>query len=90
MISCRISDPGPGFTLDEIPHAAIANPPSDPIRHAKVRDDLGLRPGGLGILLAQHLLDEVIYGQKGNEVLLIKYLDKPPTRAEAEIVQPSG
>jgi DNA-binding NarL/FixJ family response regulator/anti-sigma regulatory factor (Ser/Thr protein kinase) len=79
MISCRIADPGPGFTLDEIPHAAVANPPDDPIRHARMRDDLGLRPGGLGILLAQHLLDQVIYGQNGNEVLLIKYLDEPQT-----------
>lgn len=77
MISCRISDPGPGFTLDEISHAAVANPPDEPIRHAQIRDELGLRPGGLGIMLAQHLLDQVIYGQKGNEVLLIKYLDKP-------------
>jgi anti-sigma regulatory factor (Ser/Thr protein kinase)/CheY-like chemotaxis protein len=90
MISCRISDPGPGFTLDEIPHAAVANPPGDPIHHAKVRDDLGLRPGGLGILLAQHLLDQVIYGQKGNEVLLIKYLDKPPSEPEADMVRPTG
>ena len=77
MISCRISDPGPGFTLDEIPHAAVANPAGAPIRHAQIREDLGLRPGGLGILLAQQLLDEVMYGQNGNEVLLIKYLDKP-------------
>lgn len=75
MISCRISDPGPGFTLDEIPHAAVANPAGDPLRHAEIRDNLGLRPGGLGILLAKHMLDQVIYGQKGNEVLLIKYLD---------------
>jgi len=87
MISCRISDPGPGFTLDEIPHAAIANPPSDPIRHAKVREDLGLRPGGLGILLAQNLLDQVIYGERGNEVLLIKYLDKPSANPEADTVR---
>ena len=77
MISCRISDPGPGFTLDEIPHAAIANPPDEPIRHAQIREEAGLRPGGLGILLAQHLLDQVIYGQKGNDVLLIKYLPEP-------------
>jgi len=75
MISCRISDPGPGFTLDEIDHAAVANPPGDPIRHAKVRDELGLRPGGLGILLAQHLVDQVLYSQRGNEVLLLKYLE---------------
>jgi DNA-binding NarL/FixJ family response regulator len=77
MVSCRISDPGPGFTLDEITHAAIANPPDDPLRHSKVRDMAGLRPGGFGILLAQQLVDQVIYGQDGNEVLLIKYLDTP-------------
>jgi anti-sigma regulatory factor (Ser/Thr protein kinase)/DNA-binding NarL/FixJ family response regulator len=77
MVSCRISDPGPGFTLDEISHAAVANPVDDPVRHAEVRDRLGLRPGGFGILLAQQLVDQVIYGQAGNEVLLIKYLDMP-------------
>jgi len=49
MVSCRISDPGPGFTLDEITHAAIANPPDDPFRHARVRDYVGLRPGGFEI-----------------------------------------
>jgi|SRR5215831_4810578 len=76
MVSCRISDPGPGFTLDEISHAAVANPDDDPIRHAKIRDEMGLRPGGLGILLAQHMLDQVLFGQNGNEVLLIKYLDQ--------------
>jgi anti-sigma regulatory factor (Ser/Thr protein kinase)/ActR/RegA family two-component response regulator len=76
MVSCRISDPGAGFTLDEIPHAAVANPENNPVRHAEIRDELGLRPGGFGILLAQKLVDQVIYGQDGNEVLLIKYLDK--------------
>lgn len=80
MVSCRIRDPGPGFTLDEISHAAIANPPDDPIRHAKVRDELGLRPGGFGILLAQNFVDQVLYNQEGNEVLLIKYLDQPQTK----------
>jgi CheY-like chemotaxis protein/anti-sigma regulatory factor (Ser/Thr protein kinase) len=80
MVSCRISDPGPGFTLDEISHAAIANPDDDPVRHAEIRDQLGLRPGGFGILLAQRLVDQVIYGQDGNEVLLIKYLDKPQSK----------
>jgi anti-sigma regulatory factor (Ser/Thr protein kinase)/ActR/RegA family two-component response regulator len=80
MVSCRISDPGPGFTLDEISHAAVANPDDDPIRHAAVRDKLGLRPGGFGILLARQLVDQVIYGQDGNEVLLIKYLDKGQPR----------
>jgi DNA-binding NarL/FixJ family response regulator len=75
MVTCHITDPGPGFTLDEIPHAAIANPPDDPIRHIVVREQRGIRPGGFGVLLAQQLVDELIYGQDGNEVLLIKYLD---------------
>lgn len=83
MISCRISDPGPGFSLDEISHAAVANPPEDPILHARIRDELGLRPGGLGILMAKSLVDEIIYNQKGNEVLLIKYLQHAGAKAKA-------
>jgi anti-sigma regulatory factor (Ser/Thr protein kinase)/ActR/RegA family two-component response regulator len=75
MVTCHITDPGPGFTLDEIPHAAIANPDDDPIRHIAVREEQGMRPGGFGVLLAKQLVDELIYGQHGNEVLLIKYLD---------------
>jgi hypothetical protein len=39
-----------------------------------------LRPGGFGILLAQKLVDQVIYGQDGNEVLLINYLDEPQSK----------
>jgi anti-sigma regulatory factor (Ser/Thr protein kinase)/ActR/RegA family two-component response regulator len=74
MIACRIADPGPGFTLDEIPHAAIAHSPDDPLRHVAIREELGLRPGGFGILMSKNLVDELIYNQEGNEVLLVKYL----------------
>lgn len=75
MVTCHITDPGTGFTLDEIPHAAVANPNDDPIRHVAIREERGLRPGGFGVLLAQQLVDELIYGQDGNEVLLVKYLN---------------
>lgn len=75
MVNCHITDPGAGFTLDEIPHAAIANPIDDPLRHIAIREEQGMRPGGFGVLLAQRLVDELIYGQNGNEVILIKYLD---------------
>ncbi len=75
MVTCQINDPGPGFTLDEIPHAAIANPAEDPFRHVGFREAQGMRPGGFGVLLAQKLVDQLIYGQDGNEVLLVKYLD---------------
>jgi anti-sigma regulatory factor (Ser/Thr protein kinase)/ActR/RegA family two-component response regulator len=75
IVMCRVKDPGEGFSLDEIEHAAIANPDEDPIRHFTSREAKGLRPGGYGILLTQKLVDELIYSEKGNEVLLMKYID---------------
>jgi len=74
MVMCRIKDPGEGFSLEELHHAAVDNPSYDPIRHAIFREAQGLRPGGYGLLLARHFVDELVYGEKGNEVLLIKYL----------------
>jgi len=82
MVKCRISDPGEGFTLDEIPHAAIANPADDPVRHLEIREAQGLRPGGFGVLLAQRLVDQLVYNEQGNEVVLIKYLDLEPRPPE--------
>jgi DNA-binding NarL/FixJ family response regulator len=78
MVMCRVKDPGEGFTLDEIDHAAVANPEEDPARHLAFREAKGLRPGGYGVLLAQKLVDELIYDQKGNDVLLVKYLNVAP------------
>ncbi len=74
MVMARIKDPGDGFTLEEVCHAAIGNPPDDPIAHVVKRSEEGMRPGGYGVMMAKHLVDELIYGEKGNEVLLIKYL----------------
>lgn len=75
MVMCRIKDPGEGFTLDEIEHCALSNPEDDPTRHLAFREQRGLRPGGYGVLLARKLVDDLIYNEKGNEVLLIKYLN---------------
>jgi anti-sigma regulatory factor (Ser/Thr protein kinase)/CheY-like chemotaxis protein len=74
MVTCRVADPGRGFKWDEMPHAAIANPEDDPIKHMEVRQELGLRPGGFGIMLVQHLVDQLVYNETGNEVLMVKYL----------------
>jgi anti-sigma regulatory factor (Ser/Thr protein kinase) len=74
-IACRVKDPGQGFSLEELRHAAINNPPGDLFSHVAVRDADGLRTGGFGLLLAKKLVDEVIYNEHGNEVLLIKYVD---------------
>ncbi len=83
MVGCRVRDPGEGFSLDEIHHAAIANPPEDPLRHEVHRSKLGLRPGGLGVLLAKNLVDDLIYSEDGNDVLLIKYLDPQQDNQQA-------
>ena len=80
MVMCRVKDPGEGFTLDEIKHAAIANPQDDPVRHMAYREAQGLRPGGYGVLLVRKLVDELIYDQKGNEVMLVKYLNVAPPK----------
>jgi anti-sigma regulatory factor (Ser/Thr protein kinase) len=32
-----------------------------------------MRPGGFGILLVRKIVDEMIYNEVGNEVLLIKH-----------------
>lgn len=74
-LACLIRDPGPGFRLAALKHAAINNPPDDTLQHAMVREAEGLRPGGFGILLAQAYVDELIYNEAGNEVVLIRYLD---------------
>jgi DNA-binding response OmpR family regulator len=76
-IACRVKDPGKGFSLEELRHAVAGSSPDDLFSHARVRDGQAMRPGGLGILLAKKLVDELIYNEKGNEVALVKYLDPP-------------
>jgi DNA-binding NarL/FixJ family response regulator len=76
MVLCRVKDPGQGFSLEELHHSAIANPEEDPFKHMETREAQGKRPGGFGILMATKLVDDLIYNDKGNEVLLVKYLDK--------------
>jgi CheY-like chemotaxis protein len=73
-VACRVKDPGEGFTLKELYHAAVANPIDNPIRHMLYREAAGLPPGGYGIMLSKNLVDDLIYNEQGNEVLLIKYL----------------
>jgi len=91
-VMCRIKDPGQGFSLEEIHHAAVNNPSYDPIRHVLFREAQGLRPGGYGVLLAKHVVDELMYSEKGNEVLLIKYLSRKaePQRSPENVASPTA
>jgi len=72
----HIRDPGSGFRPESLGHAAPADPHSDPISHVSQREKHGLRAGGYGLLMAAGTVDELIYGEIGNEVLLIKYVDR--------------
>jgi DNA-binding response OmpR family regulator len=84
-VACRVSDPGSGFNLTEGSKSWLANPQDQ----VPERDTLSDRREGIysksyGILLAQHLVDELIYNEQGNEVILIKYLEDmalPPQSA---------
>ena len=76
MVLCKVKDPGTGFSLEELKHSALGNPPDEPFRHIAEREAQGIRPGGFGILIAKELVDDLLYNQQGNEVLLIKYLNK--------------
>lgn len=70
----HIHDPGSGFSMDFLPHAAISNPDDAPIRHVEIRAEEGRRPGGFGILMTRNLVDELLYNERGNAVLFVKYL----------------
>jgi len=75
MLLYRIADPGPGFSIDNLPHAAIGQPPDDPIAHMHVREAKGIRPGGFGLLTVRASVDELLYNEQRNEVVFVKYLD---------------
>jgi DNA-binding response OmpR family regulator len=77
MLMYRIADPGEGFDIESLSHAAISNPESDPLEHVRVRHEQGLRPGGFGLAMTQALVDELIFNERRNEVVLVKYLDGP-------------
>jgi two-component system OmpR family response regulator len=72
-ITIIIRDTGPGFNPSKLPHAADTE---DPVKHMMVRETLGLREGGFGILMSRGLVDSLEYNDMGNEVRLIKYF--PP------------
>ncbi len=69
-----IRDTGPGFDPQHLPHAACKD---DPTAHLLVREMLGLRDGGFGIMMARGLVDDLQYNETGNEVRLIKRLPRP-------------
>jgi len=75
MILYRIADPGPGFDPARLEHAAAGRAEDDPIGHVAVREDMGIRPGGFGLVMVKAQVDELIYNERRNEVVFVKYLE---------------
>jgi anti-sigma regulatory factor (Ser/Thr protein kinase) len=74
MLLYRIADPGPGFKFEALSHAAGTDA-ANAIAHDAERSAKGLRPGGFGLMLIRAIADELIYNERRNEVLFVKYLD---------------
>jgi DNA-binding response OmpR family regulator len=77
-VTIVIRDSGPGFNPKQLPHAAKED---DPLSHMEVRESLGLREGGFGIMMSRGLVDKMSYNEAGNEVTLVKYF---PARAHLQ------
>jgi anti-sigma regulatory factor (Ser/Thr protein kinase)/CheY-like chemotaxis protein len=72
----QMRDPGKGFSFDKIKHAAVSNPDDSPTKHVEIRAEQGQRPGGFGILMARNLVDQLVYNERGNELVFVKKLTK--------------
>jgi len=69
-------DPGDGFDHDDLEHAARTCEPDHVLSATHHRAETGLRPGGFGMLIVRQVADELVYNEKGNEVLMIKHTDR--------------
>ena len=64
----KIEDEGEGFDF-----SSLKDPSADPIVHILERMKSGKRAGGYGVYLTRKIMDDVVYNEKGNVVLLTKY-----------------
>jgi CheY-like chemotaxis protein/anti-sigma regulatory factor (Ser/Thr protein kinase) len=65
----KIEDEGEGFCAE-----ALADPSVDPIAHIERRRAEGKRPGGYGVHIVRKIMDEVSYSDRGNSVIMTKFL----------------
>src|SRR3954453_14084449 len=80
-VTIVIRDSGPGFNRKKLDHAAQLD---DPTKHLEVRESMGIRVGGFGILMTKGLVDELEYNDAGNEVRLVKRFTQQPTTKAPE------
>jgi anti-sigma regulatory factor (Ser/Thr protein kinase)/ActR/RegA family two-component response regulator len=81
-----VHDPGAGFRTDAISHSALSNPPDDPTAHMDYREAASMRAGGYGLLMVRNVVDEMMFSEVGNEVLLIKHINGDTATRPEKIV----
>jgi anti-sigma regulatory factor (Ser/Thr protein kinase) len=69
-IMIRVEDQGDGFDT-----STFEDPTKDLKAHTEAREAAGKRAGGFGIHMIRNMMDEVLYNETGNVVILTKYLD---------------
>jgi len=72
-ITFKVEDEGEGFDPE-----ALDDPTIDPMAHIMERLSQGKRAGGYGVYITKNIMDEVIYSDKGNVVVMTKYLGRGP------------
>ena len=64
----KIQDEGEGFDS-----AKLKDPSRDPLTHIMERLSAGKRMGGYGVFMTKNIMDEVVYSERGNVVVMTKY-----------------
>jgi len=72
----KIEDEGEGFSP-----ARLRDPSVDPLAHIVERMKEGKRAGGYGVFITKKLMDDVLYNESGNTVLMTKFFHRPPAAA---------
>ncbi len=67
----KIEDEGEGFSPE-----GLRDPSINPLEHIMMRMQEGKRAGGYGVYITNKLMDDILFSEKGNMVLMTKYFRK--------------
>lgn len=70
-IMVKLQDEGRGFDVDALPDVRV-----DPLGNLLERRQLGKRVGGYGLAIVAGLMDDVLFSDKGNTVILVMSLGR--------------
>jgi len=79
----KVEDEGEGFDVQK-----LKDPSRDPIAHIMERVSAGKRMGGYGIFMTKTIMDEVVYSERGNTVVMTKYFGTGRRPARKDTPEP--